>query len=91
MFHSVWLLKTELSERMLVLQNVDVNVIEMAQFFECEQFIDTATGLRHPMRFAINNAKQVGFPEDVFHYSMITTYLNKNNIHANDENGSDYS
>lgn len=88
MFLSAWCLKTELSERMLDLQNVDVNVIEIAQFLECEQFIDTTTELRHPVKFAINNAKQVSFPEDVFHYSMIATYLNKKNIHTIDENGS---
>jgi len=71
---------------MLRLQDIDVNIIEIAQFFESKQFIDTTTGLKHPLRFAINNLKQVIFPDDVFRYSEIAGYLEEKDIVAADEN-----
>ncbi|MHA3964574.1 MAG: hypothetical protein AM325_013660, partial [Candidatus Thorarchaeota archaeon SMTZ1-45] len=79
-------LQTKPSEKMLRLQNIDVNIIEIAQFFESKQFIDTTTRLRHPLRFVITNLKQVSFPEDVFRYSEIATYLEEKDIVATDEN-----
>lgn len=87
----VLFLQTELSERMLALQSIDVNIFEVAQFFECEQFIDTETGLRHPVKIAINNAKHVNFPKAVFQYNRIAIYLKERGILVDSENDFEYS
>ncbi|MFW9839071.1 MAG: hypothetical protein ACFFE7_16260 [Candidatus Thorarchaeota archaeon] len=47
--------------------------------------MDTSTGLQHPCRFALNNAKYVTFPEDVSKYDKITEYLADKGIDIEDE------
>lgn len=79
-------LQVEPSEKMLCLQNIDMNVIELAQFFESEQFIDTTTGLKHPLKFVINKLNQVNFPKDVLQYDRIATYLDEKGMVVTDEN-----
>ena len=63
-----------------------MNVVELAQFFESEQFIDTTTGLKHTLRFVINKLDQVNFPEDVLQYDRMATYLDEKGIVVTSEN-----
>jgi hypothetical protein len=78
-------LQTKPSRKMLQLQSIDVDIIEISQFIESKQFIDTKTGLRHPLGFVINNLNQVNFPEDVFQYGRIASYLEKRGIVAEND------
>lgn len=73
---------------MVALQSIDVDIIEVAQFFECKQFVDTTTKFRHPLKFIINNMRLSEFPSAVFHYGSIATFLNDRGIHAAEDNDS---
>jgi hypothetical protein len=57
----------------------------VAQFFECEQFVDTETGLRHPLKFAINKAEKISYPSEVFCYTRIASFLEEKGIQATEQ------
>lgn len=71
----VLFLQTPVSDRILALQKTDLDIIEVAEFFESRQVFDTVTGLRHPTIIAINRAEDVEFPQRVFQFVRIMEYL----------------
>jgi hypothetical protein len=78
-------LQTQLSNRMYLLQNLDLTIFEVAQFFECEQFVDTETGLRHPLKFTVNRAEKISYPSEVFNYTRIASFLEEKGIKTTEE------
>ncbi len=71
----VLFLQTPVSEGIWTLGKIDLDIIEVAEFFESRQIFDTVTGLRYPTRITINKAEEVVFPQRVFHFDRIMEYL----------------
>ena len=64
-----------MSERLSSLQEIDVHIFEVTEFFECAQVINRVTGLRHPVKITINKADEVEFPEEIHQYDRISRFL----------------
>jgi hypothetical protein len=73
-------LQTKISGMMQQLQNIDMNIMEVAQFFECDQFVDVDTASRHPLVFTVNSLDKVTIPSDVFQYKKLATFLEERGI-----------
>jgi len=84
---NILFLQIETSEKMLALQRINLDIIEVAQFFEGDQFIDMATQIRYPLEFTINKLKNATFVHDVFRYHRIKAILNEKGVYEdNDDN-----
>ncbi len=72
---NILFLQKSLSDKLSSLQDIDVHIFEVAEFFECEQIIDKMTGLRHAIEISINNAMKVSFPKEIYQYDRIALFL----------------
>lgn len=69
------LLAEEQSDLMKSLSRVDLNIFEIAQFFEGTQFVDMTTGMRHDTKIAINRLRECKIPTKVLSYNRIARWL----------------
>jgi hypothetical protein len=72
---NVLFLQAPVSENILALQRIDLDIIEVAEFFESRQVFDIVTGQRHPTRITMNRTEEVEFPQKVFQFDRILEYL----------------
>jgi len=72
---NVLFLQAPVSENILALQRIDLDIIEVAELFESQQVFDTATGLRHPTRITMNRTEEVEFPDEVYRFARTLEYL----------------
>jgi len=72
---NVMFLQATVSENILTLRRIDLDIIEVAELFESQQVFDTATGLRHPTRITMNRTEEVEFPSEVFRFTRTLEYL----------------
>lgn len=72
---NVLFLQAPVSENILALGMIDLDIIEVAELFESQQVFDTATGLRHTTRITMNRTEEVEFPDEVFRFTRTREYL----------------
>jgi hypothetical protein len=72
---NVMFLQAPVSENIVALRRIDLDIIEVAEFFESQQVFDTATGLRHPTMITMNRTEEVEFPSEVFNFTRTLEYL----------------
>ncbi len=72
---NVLFLQAPVSENILALQRIDLDIIEVAELFESQQVFDTTTGLRHPTMITMNRTEEVEFPSEVFRFARTLEYL----------------
>ena len=72
---NVLFLQAPVSENILALRKIDLDIIEVAELFESQQVFDTATRLRHPTKLTMNRVEDVEFPSEVFRFARTLEYL----------------
>ena len=72
---NVLFLQALVGESISEIQRIDLDIIEVAEFFESRQVFDTITGQRHPTRITMNRTEEVEFPIEIFRFARTLEYL----------------